>query len=233
MRRLTLVAAVALALAALVPLAVPGAAEAIRKSRIISIDASGLQQPVVRIGIGQDIPVWFNRDTVPRTVRFLNGRCTLVLQPGDDDFCRDQFWERLGVYRYEVAQDGGTVTGVLAIVRWKRTVTMRAALRAVPRGQAVVLSGTAFAERWGMLGPPTPPVVVSRRTRDGRLVRVARVMAVRWRDTRRTADYPDGFWFTWKVRLRPFRTATYVAQIVAWRDRFEHARSRPIKVRVE
>ena len=58
-------------------------------------------------------------------------------------------------------------------------------------------------------------------------------MAVRWRETPRTGDYPDGLWFTWRVRLRPFRTATYVAQILAWRDRFEHARSAPVKVRVE
>jgi hypothetical protein len=173
-------------------------------------------------------PSWLNRDDVEHTVRFTNGRCSLVLAPGDRSACGTPFWRYVGSYDYVVSgvPEG---SGQLVVRPLRRRVAISASRLLVTPGQRVEIRGILTYETL-LPGPTGQAVTIKRQVRrSGKYVTIAKVRTVLSSQDGTIATY------RWRMLLFPQVTARYRAvaltqpsQGQVWRN----ALTRSIEVRV-
>ena len=226
-RRRWLLAQVAL-LGVLAALALPSSGSALAAA-FISLTPTG-PSPVVLTIPPFMYPVWTNQDSVPHTVTFANGRCSIQVAPGAIGQCANGFASGVGDYAYTV--DGKIQASIVVAADW-RTVTLGARRHTIDRGSSLRLHGKLAV---GTGSPPTfqgprmPVTVLARPDRHHPFQRIAVVMA----QPRRSPNPADAH-SVWQLRVRPGTNKIYIAQANSqpkggqvWQD----AWSKPFRVRV-
>jgi hypothetical protein len=217
---------------ALALLAFPGASSALRPTFVISLTATGPSPTLLDVapGLGQ---VWFsNTDTVPHTVDFANGLCSLQIAPGGREQCASDFMSYVGDYPYTV--DGTSQAG-LVVEAVGRRVSLGARSHTIHRGNQLRLHGRLQEENsnWSppSAGIPQPIIVLARHSGHQPFRRIAVVTAKVHRPTK---GAPFGE-LLWQVRVRPQRHMIYIAEANSQPKGgqvWERAASKPFRVRV-
>ncbi len=171
--------------------------------KTVAIGSGGPSPSALSLFAGLGVPNWHNLDGVQHTIAFLNGRCSLTIEPGSTAVCPASFWSYVGRYPYTV---GGVTQpdGVLIVQPAPRKVTLRASRIVIRKGSGLTLSGTfSYAIP---IAPPAvgQPVVLMRRLLGSE--RFLRFKTVRPRLPR------SGSTYEWHVVIHPRKTATYRAR---------------------
>jgi hypothetical protein len=192
---------------------------------VVTITRAGVAPTTLTVQAGLKIPVWYNADGAAHTIAFDGRSCAIVVAPAANAFCEDAFWQRVGTYTYHVT--GVDQPATVDVVPAPRSITMHASRTTIRSGQALTLTGT-FS--YATASPPRG---------RGQIVSVRRRFASGGAFKRFRVAVPhlpvSGHEYTWRLKLRPTRTASYLAVADEqpadgriWRD----ARTRVVTVRV-
>jgi hypothetical protein len=175
-------------------------------------------------------PVWMNQDSVPHTVTFANGKCSVQVAPGAIGQCANGFSSGVGNYAYTV---DGTAQASIVVAAVGRTVSLGARAHAIDRGSVVRLHGRLRVETGSppaVEGPAQPVTVLTRPDRHHPFHRIKVVIAKPHRSTTTGDAYS-----VWQLRVRPGASKIYIAEANSqpkggqvWQD----AWSKPFRVRV-
>ena len=211
-----------------VMLAFPSAGSALPGFYVITLTPNGPSPLVATLTAGADngVPSWINSDSVPHTVVFANGLCSLQLAPGQAGNCTNAFfWEYVGNYPYTV---DGTTPASVVVTPLFRTVTLTARSHTIRQGAHLLLHGT-LAYGTGGYTPPglysdMPVIVLARHDRHHAFQRIA--MAAEPGE-RQSSGYP------WQLYVHPTTTTIYIAEATEQppADQFwTNATSKPFRV---
>lgn len=224
--RLTVLAAL---VGVLVVLLFPADSSALR-AVFVALTPTGPSPSVLNLPSGL-YPVWTNQDTVPHSVVFANGLCSFPVTA--------QLWHRCagaeyaGTYAYTV---DGKFAGTVITTPYRRSVTLSARTRAVPRQARLTLHGRVVQSNTG--AAPPPPVVVL--ARPDSALPFEYVATVRTKGDHRST-------YAWKLDVVPPNvTTTYIAEVTTQRlcyfpasqcshpqgQVWVNAKSRPFTVRI-
>jgi hypothetical protein len=228
-----LIAEIAL-IGALAGLAFPSDGSGYVNSFSVSLTATGPSPGTLEMEAGAYM-LFSNKDSVPHTVVFANGLCSLTITPGEavgpgnslngsaHPDCNDNFPFWVGSYAYTV---DGKVSGTVDTVPAGRSVTLTARTHKIRRGQQLKLHGQVL---WNNqccdLTSRVPfPVIVLARHNPNRPYKQIAVLTVR-----RSAHG-----YVWQLQVRPGVPTTYIAVAngqLAEGAIWKPARSRPFSVR--
>ena len=220
-RRRWLIAQTAFA-AILGVLAFPGAGLAFAGVPIL-LTATGPSPAVLTISAAGEYPFWINTDTVPHTVAFADGRCTLQVAPGATGSCSVGF--PLGTHAYTV--DGTVQASVVVNAAWRK-VTLSGRRHEIAEGGSITLHGRlrSFVPLPSP-GPPAPVIVLARpdRMHPFHRVGVARAKLA-------IGHGPLGRQLRWHLRVRPRTRTIYIAEVNSAPQIYQRAWSKSFRVRV-
>jgi plastocyanin len=205
------IAGVAL-LAVLAGLAFPTDGSGYVDSHAVLLTATGPSPSTLRMEAGAYM-LFSNNDSVPHTVVFANGRCSLTVTPGEvvgpgnsvdgsqHPACIDDFPFYAGSYTYTV---DGKIPGTVDTVTASRSVTLTARTSKIRRGERLTLHGRVL---WNNqccdLTSTVPfPVIVLARNRPSQPFKQIATVTVHH------AAHGD----LWQLRVRPGVTTTYLAE---------------------
>lgn len=231
MRSWLLVAEVAL-VSGLAVLSFPSDGSAFLAVTTVTVTATGPSPSNVTLTAGLSELVFANDDSVPHSVRFADGRCSLDVAPsgapetgGNACFgpARRVFPLYVGSYAYTV---DGRFPGGVHVVAAPRTVTLGAWTHSVRRGSQLTLQGELTFAQAGEPGgtAPFPVIVFARDHRQHVFHRIAMVSA--------RFSRLQGGQFIWHLRVRPGVRTTYVAEAKGQRRIWKQARSSRFTVRI-
>lgn len=197
----------------------------------IGLTPSGPSPAVLTIEAGL-YPVWINEDTVPHSVVFANGLCSIEVAPGAIGQCTNGYGGcYVGTYVYTV---DNTFQASIVTLADGRSVSLNARRHTIHRGSELRLHGRLqdYDLSPPGAGPEQPIVVLARRDRYHPFRRIAVVRAKLHRKP--TENAPFGR-LLWQLRVRPRTRMIYIAEAnsnppggVVW----ERAWSKPFRVRV-
>jgi hypothetical protein len=227
MRRPRLIAQVVV-LGALAVLAFPSDGFALR-AVFIALTATGPSPTVMTIPAGM-YPVWTNPDTVPHTVVFANGLCSLKVAPGGYGQCTNTFIAYVGNYAYTV---DGTAQASLVVAPDFRSVSLEAKRHTISRGSQLRLHGVLHDYDLSppSAGPEQPIVVLARHDRYHPFRRIA-VVTAKLQPPSKTAPFGK---LVWQLRVRPSRHTIYIAEADSQPEGgqvWQRAWSRPLGIAV-
>jgi len=175
-------------------------------------------------------PVWMNQDSVPHTVTFANGECSVQVAPGAIGQCANGFSNGVGDYAYTV---DGTAQASIVVTAIGRSVSLGARTHSIDRGSGVRLHGRLRIQTGSppaLVGPSQPVTVLARSDRHHPFQRIKVVTAKPHR-----SQSPGDAYSVWQLRVRPGANKIYIAEAnfqpkggQVW----ERAWSRPFRVRV-
>ena len=226
-RRPWLLAQVAL-LGVLAALALPSSGSAL-SAVVIALTPTGPSPAVLTIPTFM-YPVWMNRDSVPHTVTFANGKCSVQVAPGAIGQCTDGFSSGVGDYAYTV--DGTIQASIVVAVDW-RTVSLGARSHTIDRGSSLRLRGKLAVGTGSppvLQGPRMPVTVLARPDRQHPFHRIAVVAAKPHRSSN-----PGDAYSVWQLHVRPGANKIYIAEANSQPKGgqvWQRAWSKPFRVRV-
>jgi|tagenome__1003787_1003787.scaffolds.fasta_scaffold20870956_4 hypothetical protein len=226
-RRPWLIAQVAL-LGVLAVLALPSSGSAL-SAVFIALTPTGPSPAVLTLPAGM-YPVWLNQDSVPHTVAFANGECSVQVAPGATGQCSSGFSSGVGDYAYTV--DGAIQASIVVTADW-RTVTLGARSHTIHRGSALRLHGKLAVGTGSppvFQGPRMPVTVLARPDRRHPFHRIA-VVTAQPRRSKSSADAHS----VWQLRVRPGTNKIYIAAANSQPkggQYWQQAWSKPFRVRV-
>ena len=232
MRRLHLVAGIALGAAALLAGAIAGVGSASSPKTIdVSLTSSGPEPSAVTKAPYEWLE-FANHDSVDHTVTLVRGphrTCSLDVLPGGIAQCHDGGPTLPGNYTFTV--DRG-FQGTVHVVAYPRSVSLTADTRTVHVGRPLTLHGRLRlpngSEGCGRL-PPFQIRILDRQRRNQTFKRIAvvRVRALQyWGPSKGLSSYG------WRLTVRPGAATTYIAETVGQTQMCQAARSRPFAVAV-
>jgi hypothetical protein len=186
-----------------------------------------------------------NGDSVPHTVVFANGLCSLTVSEGQSDrdqgaVCANRFLDYVGRYAYTV---DGTFNGAVVTTPLTRSVSLTARTHTIRPGTRLTLRGRVIRSYLNGAGtaPPPPVLVLARHSSKQPFEPVA---TVRTRSQGILSNYRATY--GWSAHVQPEAATTYIVEVTAQRlcyfpaSRCAHphrqvwanAKSRPFTVRV-
>jgi plastocyanin len=226
-RRPLLLAQVAL-LAVLAALALPSSGSAV-SAVFIALTPTGPSPAVLTLPPG-GYPVWLNQDSVPHSVTFANGECSIQVATGAVGQCTNGFSSGVGAYAYTV---DGTMQASIVVAAAGRTVTLGATRHTIDRGSSLRLHGKLAVGTGSppvFQGPRMPVTVLARPDRRHPFHRIA-VVTAQPRRSRSPADAHS----VWQLRVRPGTNRIYIAEANSQPkggQYWQRAWSKPFRVRV-
>jgi hypothetical protein len=203
---------------------------------VVSLTATG-PSPNVLTMRAEGLAAFSNPDSMPHTVVFADGLCSLTLPPGESGWdavrgCPNRLSYYVGTYAYTV---DGKFPGTVVTTPLPRSVSLRGRTHTIRGGTRLTLRGQVRRSHTDM-APPPPVVVLARHNSKEPFEPVA---TVRTRGAHRAT-------YEWKLHVQPDVTTTYIAEVTAQRlcyyptSRCAHpqgqvwnnAKSRPFTVRI-
>lgn len=216
-------------------LAFPGASSALRPTFIISLTSTGPSPAVLRIPAGLGSLRFRNTDTVPHTVVFATGSCSIQVAPGAGAQCPGElgFPSFVGDYAYTV---DGTTQAQLVVEAVGRSVSLEARRHAISLGSQLRLHGSLHEanSNWSppSAGSPQPIIVLARPDRYHAFHRIAVVRPKVFPPKNHTSLGE----LLWQLHVRPRAKTLYIAE-ANYQPRggqvWQRAWSRTFRVRVD
>jgi len=181
-----------------------------------------------------------NTDAVPHTVVFANGLCSITLAPGqqggpgvaanrvEHPDCNDNFTFYVGSYPYRV---DGRFAGTVVTRPLRRGVTLTAPRHGIRRGTSLTLHGrVSWFDYNPLIQRPQFRVIVLARHAGQHVFKPVTTGRL-W--SSQPYEWGNGsIRYSWKRKVRPGETTTYIAKVSGYRWFWSDATSRAFTVRI-
>lgn len=202
----------------------------------VSLTATGPSPSTLKFAAGRYM-LFDNKDSVTHTVVFANGRCSLIVTPGEavgpgnsvngsaHPDCNDNFPFYVGSYAYTV---DGKFPGTVETVPAHRSLTLTARTHRIRRGERLTLHGKVMWDNnatYLATNAPFPVIVLARYARSHTFKAIATVSMGPVGDA-------SGLWH---LKVRPGIATTYIAEVngqLPGGQIWKQARSRLFTVRM-
>jgi hypothetical protein len=169
-----------------------------------------------------------NTDSVAHTVVFANGLCSFTVAPQQDSECATNPTFYVGSYPYTV---DGKFAGTVVTRPLRRSVTLTARGHGIRRGTSLTLHGrVSWINYHPWFSQPQFHVIVLRRQNGSQAFK--QITTGRLWSSQPNANRSGTVSFSWKRKVHPGDTTTYIAKVVGYEGVWSAATSRAFTVRI-
>lgn len=171
--------------------------------------------------------IFDNTDSVAHTVVFANGLCSFTVAPQQSSECATDTTFYVGSYAYTV---DGRFAGTVVTRPLRRSVTLTAPRHGIRRGTSLTLHGrVSWIDYRPFSQQPQFHVIVLERQNGSqafRQITTGRLWSSQPNQNR------AGVSFSWKRKVHPGGTTTYIARVAGYKGVWSAATSRAFTVRI-
>jgi len=184
----------------------------------VYLTSTGPSPTTLTMKASEDVS-FINVDSVPHTVVFANGLCSLAVQPGYQlTACANQFIRYVGSYAYTV---DGTFNGTVVTRPLTRSVSLKARTHTIASGTRLTLRGRVIRSYFNgtdtSTAPPPPVLVLARHNSKQPFEPVATARTSYLTDLTDYRSEPQRAMYSWKVTVQPEAATTYIVEVTAQR----------------